>query len=75
MKVDPFRVKSNKYLYISDVRQATNYWTNLLVAKFYKIKTISRTCDIEKSNISLDFLPFAYVGKLVCADKSEIVER
>lgn len=75
VKVDPFRVKSNKYLYISDVRQATNYWTNLLVAKFYKIKTISRTCDIEKSNISLDFLPFAYVGKPVCADKSEIVER
>lgn len=65
--VTPFRVKTSKYLYIADAKKDPNHWTNLILKKFYKINSISRVCDEEKSPIAYDFMFYQVVSdKKIC---------
>lgn len=64
--VHPFNVKTNKYIFVSDVRAAKNYWVNNIVKRYYNVESIRRTCNYEKSFWAFDFLPYTQVGRPVC---------
>lgn len=61
--VSPFSLKANKYIYLADVQHNEKYWTNLILKRYYKVDSIVRTCDFEKSPFINDLLFFAKIGK------------
>ena len=62
--VSPLQVMPSKYIYLADVQKKPDYWTNLILKRYYKVDSIVRSCDIDKSSIPRDFLFFAKIGIL-----------
>lgn len=53
--VTPLQLRTYKYLYVADVRSNPNYWTNKIVANFYRVKQISRSLDLKPLPYHYDF--------------------
>lgn len=53
--VTPLEVRTYKYLYVADVRSNPNYWTNKIVANFYRVNSITRTQDLKDLPYLYDF--------------------
>lgn len=58
--VKPLEVRTYKYLYVADVRHDPNYWTNKIVAKFYRVNQIYRTQDFKPNDIHYDWQFFTH---------------
>lgn len=56
--VKPLVLRTYKYLYVADVRHDPNYWTNKIVANFYRIDQISRTVDLKPNAHHYDWYFF-----------------
>ena len=61
--VSPLSIQSNKYIYLADVQHSEKYWTNLILKRYYNVKSIVRSCDFEKSSLPNEFLLFAKIGQ------------
>ena len=61
--VSPLSIQSNKYIYLADVQHSEKYWTNLILKRYYNVKSIIRSCDFEKSSLPNEFLLFAKIGQ------------
>ena len=57
--VKPMRVLTSKYVFIGDVRAQKQYFGNLIIARFYHVNSIRRSCNYEfPSTISHDYAFF-----------------
>ena len=57
--VKPMRVLTSKYVFIGDVRAQKQYFGNLIIARFYHVDSIRRSCNYEfPSTISHDYAFF-----------------
>lgn len=64
--VRPFHVKTSKYMFIGDVRARKSYFANNILRKFYKVRSIRRTCDYKMPWYPYDYIVLAKIGKPVC---------
>lgn len=54
--VKPMRVMTSKYVFVGDVRAQKQYFGNLIIAKFYHVDSIRRSCNYKfPSTISHDY--------------------
>lgn len=57
--VKPMRVQTSKYVFIGDVRAQKQYFGNLIIAKYYHVDSIRRSCNYKfPSTISHDYAFF-----------------
>ncbi len=64
--VHPFHVKTSKYMFIGDVRAQKTYFANEILRKFYKVRSIRRSCNYKMPWYSYDYIVLAEIGKPVC---------
>ncbi|MBO6257911.1 MAG: hypothetical protein J6M93_01015 [Succinivibrio sp.] len=65
--VTPFHVRTSKYVFIGDIRAEKSNFADEIVARYYKINTIRRTCNYQFYKTAFDFLPYDLnIGKPVC---------
>lgn len=64
--VHPFNVKTSKYMFIGDVRAQKTYFANQILYKFYKVRSIRRTCNYKMPWYPYDYIVLAKIGKPVC---------
>lgn len=65
--VQPFHVKTSKYLFIGDVRAQKSYFANGILAKFYKVHSIRRSCNYKFAWYPYDVMVLAENTKSVCS--------
>lgn len=65
--VQPFHVKTSKYLFIGDVRAQKSYFANGILAKFYKVHSIRRSCNYKFAWYPYDVMVFAENTQPVCS--------
>ena len=57
--VKPFRVLTSKYVFIGDVRAQKQYFGNLIIARYYHVDSIRRSCNYKfPSTVSHDYAIF-----------------
>lgn len=65
--VTPFHVQTFKYLYLADIRSNPNYFSNLILKRFYGIEgSIKRSCDPKTAWFNNDFRYTTKVGEEIC---------
>ena len=62
--VKPFRVMTSKYVFVGDLRAQKQYFANLIIAKYYGVNSIRRSCNYDfPSTASHDYAFFARINK------------
>lgn len=70
--VTPFTVRRSKYLFVGDVTACKRYWSNVVLQRYYGVKSIRRRCDYEEGALPYDFYPLAAYGTALCtADRGD----